>query len=412
MSARPPHTETTALGAGQPAAAEYARALERGVAWLKFEPPVEAEYLRSHALRVQPQVRFWQVLQVVIGIVAINAILGGASVPGTLGLLVGCAIAHLVVTSVLLAFAFGSTYVSAYLKAATILTPVTSMAFATIVAGVIHAGGSGAAALTVNIFGLFFFSGLLMRQALPTAVLTLAAFSVALTAFRVPTALAAYSVTSLFLVFGLAAFVAWDTQRAARIAFLQYCITRADATRDALTGLANRRHFDGRLDTLWRAAGLRGQPLTVMLVDVDHFKAYNDGYGHQAGDEALRAVARAIAAEAGSQCLAARFGGEEMAVLAAGIDAAEAEALAGRIRAAVEALEIPHAGAPEAGRVTVSIGGTCLVPLPGRSATGALQLADQNLYAAKRQGRNRVVFQGAEYAGMQTGRFRHGDAAP
>jgi diguanylate cyclase (GGDEF)-like protein len=412
MATRPPHSETTSLGAGQPAAAEYARALERGVGWLKFEPPLEAEYLRSHARRVQPQVRFWQLLQVVIGIVAINAVLGGASVPGTVGLLVGCAVVHLVLTSVLVAFAFGSTYVSSYLKAATILTPVVSVAFATIVAGVIQVGGTGAAALTVNIFGLFFFSGLLLRQALPTAVLTLAAFSVALTAFDVSAALAAYSLTSLILVFGLAAFVAWDTQRAARIAFLQYSVTRADATRDALTGLANRRHFDGRLDTLWRAAGLRGQPLTVMLIDVDHFKAYNDGYGHQAGDEALRAVARAIAEHAGSPSLAARFGGEEMAVLATGLDETDAEALADRIRDAVEALGIPHAGAPETGRVTVSIGGTCLVPLPGRSANGALQLADQNLYAAKREGRNRVVFRGAEYAGMETGRFRHGDTPP
>jgi diguanylate cyclase (GGDEF)-like protein len=189
---------------------------------------------------------------------------------------------------------------------------------------------------------------------------------------------------------------------------LEHGIARADATRDALTGLANRRHFDSRLAAAWKAAGNAGHALTVMLIDVDHFKAYNDTYGHQAGDEALRAVARTLGAEAGKAGLLARYGGEEMALLAAGLGEREAEALASRMRKAVEALGVPHAGAPDIGKLTVSIGGTCIEPLPGRSATGALQLADQNLYAAKRLGRNRVVFDHDQYALMQTGSFRHG----
>jgi two-component system chemotaxis family response regulator WspR len=212
-------------------------------------------------------------------------------------------------------------------------------------------------------------------------------------------------------VFGLSAFVAWDTQRASRIAFLEHGVTRADATRDALTGLANRRHFDARLEAMWRAAAASQKPLAVMLIDVDHFKAYNDNYGHQAGDEALRAVARALDSEAGKSATAARFGGEEMALIAAGLSEHEAEALAGRIRRAVEALDIPHKGAPETRKLTVSVGGTCIVPLPGRSANGALQLADQNLYSAKRHGRNRVVFDDDEYAHMKTGSFRLGGPA-
>ena len=79
------------------------------------------------------------------------------------------------------------------------------------------------------------------------------------------------------------------------------------------------------------------------------------------------------------------------------------------LRRAVEALEIPHSGAPDIGRLTVSIGGARIVPLPGRSAPGALQIADENLYAAKRQGRNRVVFHANEYTMMQTGVFRHAE---
>jgi two-component system chemotaxis family response regulator WspR len=189
-------------------------------------------------------------------------------------------------------------------------------------------------------------------------------------------------------------------------------LPRADATRDALTGLVNRRHFDVRLAQLWQSHTKSGQPLTVMLIDIDHFKAFNDGYGHQAGDETLRQVARALQSEAGKAAVVARFGGEEMALIASGSGEHEAEALAGRLRRAVEALGIAHTGSTSAGVVTVSIGGACIVPLPGRSAAGALQMADENLYRAKRLGRNRVAFQDDEYAMMQTGVFRRPDLDP
>jgi diguanylate cyclase (GGDEF)-like protein len=388
--------------------ADYTQQLREGVAWLRFRPAIEAEFRRSHLIRVRAQARFWQVFQIVVGLIASNAVLRGGSAENHLPLLFACLAAHLLVSAVLTGLAFSSSYLGSYLRVAAVLTPLRATAFAIIVADLVDTAGSGTAAMTINMFGLMFFSGLLLRQAMPAAIAMIAAFLAALTAFEVPAPVAAYSVSSLLVVFGLSAFVAWDTQRASRIAFLEHGVTRSDASRDALTGLANRRHFDARLEAMWRIAGNKQARLAVMLVDVDHFKAYNDRYGHQAGDEALRAVARAIEAEAGRRVLAARFGGEEMALLAAGVTEHEAEALAGRIRRAVEALDIPHEGAPEIGRVTVSIGGACIVPLPERSASGALQLADQNLYAAKRQGRNRVVFHGEEYAHVQTGSFRHG----
>jgi diguanylate cyclase (GGDEF)-like protein len=407
--ASPAHSETAAL-AGEPAAADFARELRRGVAWLRFDALVEQEYRRSHLLRVRYQVRFWQLFQVLIGIVGINAVLGTGVPAEQVRFLLACVALHLVSTSVLLSIAFSAAYVSSYLKAATILMPLEGAAMAAVVAGILAAGGSGSLVLTIYLFGLFFISGLLLRQALPAAVVTISAFAVAANAFGVSATLAAYTVSSLLVLLGLTGYVAWETQRAFRTAFLEHGMTRADASRDALTGLANRRHFDGRLDEMWRSAGLRGRPLTAMLIDVDHFKAFNDTYGHQAGDEVLRSVARALEREAGPNMVVARFGGEEMALLATGLAEGEAEALARRLVGAIEALGIPHAGAPDTGRVTVSVGGTCLVPLPGRSAAGALQLADQNLYAAKRLGRNRAVFHGDQYALMQTGSFRHDDA--
>jgi len=277
------------------------------------------------------------------------------------------------------------------------------------VAVFVDAGGSGTAAMTINMFGLMFFSGLPLRQALPAAVVMIGTFFGALTAFAVPVGLTAYSMTSLLVVFGLAGFVAWDMQSAARVAFLQHGLTRADATRDALTNLANRRHFDTRLETLWRECGDAGRPLTVLLVDIDHFKAFNDSYGHQAGDGVLRRVAHVLHREARERDVVARFGGEEFVLLATGLDALGAEALAEKLCRAVETLAIPHSGARSIGRVTISIGGACIVPLPDRSAAGALQMADENLYSAKRQGRNRVVFQTDEYSMLQTGHFRRPD---
>ena len=393
-------------------ASDYTRALERGFTWLRFEPPLEAEYQRSHALRIRWQARFWQSFQILVGIAALNAILGSAGSQNPGALMMACLVAHFLVSTVLASLAFSAAYASSYLRVAAVLTPLWALSFATIVADIIDTGGSGTAAMTINMFGLMFFSGLLLRQALPAAAAMVIAFFAAITAFGVPGPVAAYSMTSLLVVAGLAGFVAWDTQRAARVAFLEHGIMRADATRDALTGLANRRHFDAQLDSLWGSARAASRPVTAMLIDVDYFKAFNDTYGHQAGDEALRAVARTLAAEAGGSALVARFGGEEMALVAIGLAEHDAEALGQRLRRAVEALEIAHTGAPGIGKLTVSVGGTCIVPLPGRSATGALQLADQNLYAAKRQGRNRTVFRRDDYAMMQTGIFRHGEAGP
>ncbi len=407
MQPRSRHTETASLTVGQATANDYSGALERGVSWLRFEPVVEAEFQRSHLLRVRSKARFWQGLQAVAGVIAVGAVLRGAVSENQAGLLLACLAAHLVVSTVLVALTFSRNYAASYLRIAPSLTPFSAVAVSVFVADIIATGGSGTAAMTINMFGLMFFSGLLLRQAMPTAIVMIAAFFAALAGFDVSTPVAAYSMTSLLVVFGLASYIAWDTQRAARIAFLEHGLTRADATRDALTGLANRRHFDARLAALWRSAGESGKPLTAMLIDIDHFKAFNDHYGHQAGDGALRSVARALGAECSQAGLLARFGGEEMAFLALGLGEHEAEALAGRLRRAVETLDIPHAGAPVPGKLTVSIGGTCIVPLAGRSATGAMQLADQNLYAAKRQGRNRVVFRDDEYTMMQTGSFRH-----
>lgn len=160
---------------------------------------------------------------------------------------------------------------------------------------------------------------------------------------------------------------------------------------DGLTGVANRRRFDERLQTEWRQ-GLRSQtPLSLVLFDVDHFKLYNDRYGHLAGDACLQAVATAMRERLGRpHDLLARYGGEEFVCLLPGTDQAGAEAIAEELRLAVMALGIPHDASSAARVVTVSVGFVSRIPREDMTPEQLLLVADAALYEAKRTGRNRV----------------------
>ena len=164
------------------------------------------------------------------------------------------------------------------------------------------------------------------------------------------------------------------------------------ATRDGLTSVANRRSFDQTLNTEWRRATRESRTLSLLMIDVDYFKRYNDTYGHQGGDECLRQVAAAMSdVVMRSSDAVARYGGEEFAILLPATDPPGALIVAERIRAAVEALALPHAQSDIAGHVTVSVGAASLVvPLHGEP-TQLVGLADQALYRAKQLGRNRVA---------------------
>lgn len=158
---------------------------------------------------------------------------------------------------------------------------------------------------------------------------------------------------------------------------------------DGLTGLANRRHFDDMLDRAHRRSRRTGSPLGLALVDIDHFKQYNDRYGHIQGDEALKAVARTLQAHARRpDDLAARFGGEEFALLVPG-DGALLQRMED-FRLAVVAQAIAHADSSTGPTLTVSCGLVVASQLELLSATDLLQKADALLYTAKSQGRNRT----------------------
>jgi len=169
---------------------------------------------------------------------------------------------------------------------------------------------------------------------------------------------------------------------------------------DVLTGVANRRHFHDHLRQVWQRAAHDQTPVSVLMLDVDHFKAYNDRHGHPAGDACLRQVAQAMAQSLRQPVdFIARYGGEEFVAILPGADAQVALQVAERVRQGVQACAIEHQGSPSAPVVTASIGVATAVPgsasgLPGQSADKLVACADRALYDAKRATRNCVRLYG------------------
>jgi diguanylate cyclase (GGDEF)-like protein len=162
------------------------------------------------------------------------------------------------------------------------------------------------------------------------------------------------------------------------------------SSRDGLTGIANRRYYDEYLATEWERMARDRKPLSLLMCDIDHFKKYNDAYGHLEGDACLKSVAEII-----NKCckrpadLAARYGGEEFAVILPDTDIDGAKLVAELIREAINNLNIGHYDSPE-GHVTLSIGASTLIPVHGGESRALVQRADAALYRAKAAGRNRV----------------------
>ncbi len=239
--------------------------------------------------------------------------------------------------------------------------------------------------------GLFLPIGLTLRQTLPLAAVCLTGMS-AVGVLQLEGAAQGrflYLAGLMVLTALLAAFGAYHREYAQREQFLLRAELGWQAGHDGLTGLCNRRLFDDRLQALVRQAQRDGTPLALVLADVDHFKRFNDVYGHPAGDTALQTVAEVLQAMASRPLdLAARLGGEEMAVVLHGASRADAVRLAGQALAALRERGVPHAGS-EHGWLGMSLGVAMVEP--GDTPLALYQRADRALYQAKHSGRNRVI---------------------
>jgi diguanylate cyclase len=165
---------------------------------------------------------------------------------------------------------------------------------------------------------------------------------------------------------------------------------RAESLTDPLTGLGNRKYFDRSIDAAVQSALASGEPLSLLMFDIDHFKSFNDSYGHLTGDQVLRLVGMSLRQTIKGQDITARYGGEEFAVVLPNTALRQALTVADHIRRAVMSKELKKKSTGEIlGRVTISVGVSMLKP--GDDADSLIERADACLYAAKRAGRNRVV---------------------
>ena len=195
----------------------------------------------------------------------------------------------------------------------------------------------------------------------------------------------------LLLANALGFVAANSLQRSLRAQFAQSLLLQQLLSTDTLTGIANRRRFDSGLEREWRRCRRAGAPLSLLMIDVDHFKPYNDQLGHQQGDEALRQVARLLVEGVGRPGdLVARYGGEEFVCMLPENGMAAALAVANKLIELVRDANIYHPRSPVGARLTISIGVATTKDLSGEPAT-LMALADKLLYAAKDAGRNQVI---------------------
>ena len=386
----------------------YAHELRRGLARLRFDAPLEAEYTTAHLERVRLRVRIWFSLTVVLAISFTIIRVRNTGIWNLLSLIhVGV---HLPCAVALVWWAWSPQYERFYFAASRVLVPLFGTLVAVFIAlAIVHGRDEQLAVLTVHLVAVYFFAGLMFRQAFLASAVMIVAFAQTALAAGLPQALLLKSLAITTLTTVIAALVYRDVEQAYRRNFLEDALICELVARDGLSGLMNRRAFDEHLLRVWQHAQRDQSLIAVFMIDIDHFKQYNDEFGHQAGDVALRSVAKIIQGFARRPLdIAARYGGEEFALILYDLALAHVRDTAERLRESVQSLQIgPQARAGSGWReITVSVGVGAAAPIVGRTPEGAVQLADEALYEAKLAGRNHVVVKGTDaYSLLETGTF-------
>jgi diguanylate cyclase (GGDEF)-like protein len=384
-----------------------ARQLQEGFPWLTFNAQLESEFRRTHFDENLLHTRVNLCLAVVITIAfsAMESIVLGPElnrIPGMIHMLV-------IIPTLLLGLAssFSPQRHRIYPPLALIASTILGLSVSAIQI-IATLGGMSILfpCLMLTIIFIYFMAGLIFYHALAANMIMLLVYLCAGSALQLPGREFAYDALAMVAANLFGASIVYMHEKTSRIRFLEAGLLREMVARDGLTGIQNRRMFDQHIQRVWQQAVREEKRVAVLLADIDCFKDYNDRYGHQAGDECLRAVAVSL-----SQCarrpldFVARYGGEEFAVVLYEASREYVAEVLTRIQRSIAELNIPHEASRVASRLTLSIGAAFIRPSANRTPDGLIQLADEALYSAKEQGRNRVVVMEAEYQTLRTGRF-------
>ena len=403
-----PSAAATGSAAGKDRASALALQLEQGFRWLRFEPDHESAY---RADQFRASLRYLRFNLAILAALAFAIIeVDRFVMPHIRAALPD--FARLGVMLPLLGIAFAITFLR---RADTwyprVMAVLLALALAAIAWIGLWAWGLGESRLFIRLvvatIAVYFMLGLPFRSAVAVNLIAIAFYLAAASSREMPETQLIHNVAILVLTNMICGTGAFNLERVRRIAWLEGQLLAETALQDGLTGIHNRRRFDEHLQRVWHQCIRENKPLALLFADIDHFKAYNDRYGHQAGDEVMKAVAGVLARFARRPLdLVVRYGGEEFAILLFDATREHAARIGEEILAEVRALGITHADSAASAILTISIGIASVVPVARRSSAGLVQLADQALYAAKDGGRNQSRLLEEEYEHMKTGYFR------
>lgn len=401
----------------------HAQQLAAGFRWLRFDGPIEREFRNQYLVSIRPRILICIVLSMAFSLFAAFSNRADTAVvtadTGMVETLRVFFVRPLSAALLLIAFV-APLYRRLWLSATPWVLAAVGSFGALATAG--HVAGGNQHAFVAMLFGflaVFLLMGLLFWHTMVVAATISVTYLASLLQLDVGASALRFEAATLVAMSVLALVFIYHLEHSLRESFLQRRVLQDLGEHDALTGLRNRRAFDTGLQNLWRQAIRDRQSLGLVMIDVDCFKAYNDHYGHQAGDRCLAKIG-AVLADGVRRPLdvAARIGGEEFAILLYGANADHVLAIADNIVANVRLARLPHTGSTVAERVTVSVGASLIMPQMDRSPASLMQFVDEALYQAKEAGRDRVVFLENGYDKVVTGVFRKDragdskDAAP
>ena len=396
-----PKLDTESLGS------PFADQLKRGFAKLRFSGLLEKDFREFYVAQNLPRARLSGLIALilVLAVTCIDLILGSATGAELNALRLGVLCPLLAVMGVAISLPAARRY---YTEVAAV--GVTLVGF--VVTYISHlAALQGAsyvlAGMVLVILYACLFLGLLFNIAIGIATLLVVTHLVMGLFLGLPQTELFYMTSILGAAAVIGGISTYNLEHALRTNFLETRLLNELAERDGLTGLYNRRIFDDYIGRVWRQSRREDVAIEIIFVDIDYFKIYNDLYGHQAGDDCLKKVAASIARCAKRPFdFSARYGGEEFVLVLYGPPEDYARSLPEQIRRDVLDLAIPHKGSQCAKAVTVSVGVALARAGSNRSLTGAIQTADEAMYQAKKEGRNRVVFKDSNDSEVETGNFR------